>query len=203
MNLFEVMVVISITLIVAVVLLSALAKSHRHPSRLWCANNLKQVDLACRIWAGDNGDKYPPEVAVTNGGAREWIGVENWKVFQVMSNELSTPQILFCRQDELRSTCATNFSDDLKDKISYFVGLEAKENDPQALLSGDANLVVNGTPVSSGIWDLRTCSATWTKARHDKSGYIVMADGSIQLATRIGSIAAAGTIIATNRLAIP
>ena len=88
-------------------------------------------------------------------------------------------------------------------KISYFVGLEAKENDPQALFSGDANLVVNGKPVLSGIWDLRTCSATWTKARHDKSGYIVMADGSIQLATRIGSIAAAGTIIATNRLAIP
>lgn len=51
--------------------------------RIQCVNNLKQVGLAMRIWAGDNNDKYPTSLVV-------------------MSNELSTPKILICPSDTAR-----------------------------------------------------------------------------------------------------
>ena len=78
--------------------------------RINCVNNLKQVGLATRIWSGDNGDKYPTAVANSAGGpnsyvaANSTIAFNSWSqnsglnvgyayaVFQVMSNELSTPK---------------------------------------------------------------------------------------------------------------
>jgi hypothetical protein len=51
--------------------------------RVRCVNNLKQVGLALRVWAGDNNDKYPTSLVV-------------------MSNELSTPKILICPGDKAR-----------------------------------------------------------------------------------------------------
>jgi hypothetical protein len=58
--------------------------------RIACVNNLKQVGLALRIWAGDNMDVAPPD-------------------FLSMSNELNTPKILVCPADHGREV-AKNFS---------------------------------------------------------------------------------------------
>jgi len=47
-------------------------------------------------------------------------GPDAWKTFQVMSNELSTPIILFCPQDSEHAGYATNFGDDLKKQNQLF-----------------------------------------------------------------------------------
>lgn len=205
MTLFEVFVVIAAVLIVVAILLPVLAASRRKSSRIGCVNNLKQIGLAARVWSGDNYDKYPMEVSTTNGGAMELQGQNAWIYYLVMSNELSTPKILICPQDAERPKAATNFSADLKNKISYFVGLDASYGHPRALLSGDDNFSIGGATVKSGAIDLSLKTQVgWTTARHNLHGNICLTDDSIwstddkSLVQMLKS-----TGLATNRLAIP
>jgi len=86
--------------------------------RINCANNLKQVGLAFRTWAIDNDGRFPMQVSVTNGGTMELVSSGLvFPHFQVMSNELSTPKILFCRADTQR-TNANNFATALMTRTS-------------------------------------------------------------------------------------
>jgi prepilin-type processing-associated H-X9-DG protein len=206
MTLFEVGVVIAIVMILVVVFLPRFARSPEHSSRINCVNNLKLIGVAYRIWAGDNNDKYPMQVSTTNGGTMELMadGKNVWRNFLVMSNELSTPKILFCPADAGR-ICATNFSNDLKDKISYFFGVDANPKDPQMLLSGDDNFAISGIPVKSGLLEISSNTPiAWTSARHKFAGNIGLADGSVQ---QVGNSELTNSLqptgSATIRLAIP
>lgn len=206
MTLNEVLVVIVVLFILAAVLLPAL-RPHKHGgSYINCVNNLKQVGLAYRIWAGDNNDKYPMAVSITNGGTMELISTGTaWINFGVMSNELGSPKILHCPEDTSR-TFATNFTTDLNNsKISYFVGLDADPAQPQMILSGDDNFAIGGVPIKSGLLELSTnAPIAWTAARHKLTGNLALADGSVQSATINGlKQALQSTGVATNRLAIP
>src|ERR1017187_10702746 len=183
-TLTELLVVICVIAALAVLLLPALIP-HHYWQRINCVNNLKQIGLAFRIWEGDNGDKYPMQVAVTNGGAMELAVAGNVSaIFRVMSNELSTPKVLVCPQDTARHY-ANNFTTDFNNqKISYFVGLDAEDKYPQMIIAGDDNLAINGVRARSGILNLVTnASVGWTKERIGKFhglGNIGLSDGSVQ-----------------------
>ncbi len=58
-TLIELLVVIAIIAILAALLLPALANAKRKAERIYCINNLKQVALACKIYADDNSGKIP------------------------------------------------------------------------------------------------------------------------------------------------
>jgi len=206
LTLMEVLVVVFVLFVVAVILLPALAAAKKKSSKIGCVNQLKQIGLAVRIWSGDNWDKYPMEVSVANGGAMELAALgDAVAVFQVMSNELSTPKVLFCPSDP-GVLFATNFGPGLTSKnISYFVGLAANTNSPQAFLSGDDNFQIGGVPVKSGLLEISsTTPVKWTAERHKFAGYIGLADCSVQ---QVGNSGLAKLIeqtgLATNRLAIP
>jgi prepilin-type N-terminal cleavage/methylation domain-containing protein len=202
LTLIEVLVVIAVLAVLVAVLREFSAKANRRESRINCVNNLKEIGLAYRVWEGDNGDKYPMFVSVTNGGAMELIATGNVAAcFQVMSNELSTPKILVCRKDTDR-IAATNFTTDFDNsKISYFINLDAQEMYPQMLLSGDDNFEIGGIPIKSGLLELSTnAPISWTAARHKFVGNIATADGNVQQVTQSGLRSAR---VATNRLAIP
>ena len=206
LTLTEVLVVIVVLVILAVMLLPATNGNKRSAPRIECVSNLKQIGIAFRLWEGDNGDKYPMAVSVTNGGAMELVATGNVAAcFQVMSNELNTPKILLCPEDTHR-TYATNFSAGFSGaNISYFVNPDAVETYPQMILDGDDNLLVDGKPVQPGILNLRPgITIGWTKDRHHGVGNIGMADGSVQQVTISGlTNALIQTGVATNRWLIP
>jgi prepilin-type processing-associated H-X9-DG protein len=201
----EVLVVIAVLVVAVALILPVLAKAKRKSSRISCANDLKQIGIAFRLWEGDNNDKYPMQVSVTNGGAMELIATGNVAAcFQVMSNELNTPKILLCPEDT-RRVLATNWSTLNNSNISYFVGLDADQSRPQTFLSGDDHFAIDGTLVKSGLLNVwSNAPIAWTKARHDRVGNIVLADGSVQMLNNFQlPIFLHQTGVVTNRLVLP
>ena len=217
-TLVEVVVVVFVLALMLAMLWPALT-AQRHNNGPRCVNYLKQVGLSYRLWAGDNGDKYPMEVSVANGGTMELVGgPDAWKTYQVMSNELSTPKVLLCPQDSGHGNYATNFGNDLKNKISYFIGLDSSLDSTNTFLSGDGNFLLNNSPANYGLVNINSnASLAWDTSRHagikkqgwftkTKIGYgnICLSDGSVQTVTISGlTNLLHQTGLATNRLAIP
>jgi len=182
LGLFEVMIVIATIVLIGFIFLPMLARPGNCSSRISCVNNLKQVGLAFRIYANDNNDLYPMDVPEADGGALEATKRgETFRIFQVMSNELSIPKTVICRSDDRMP--ATDFTDFTNSNVSYFVGLDAVNTKPDMLLSGDRNIAIDDKLVS-GIVSLGTNNAiSWTKAIHEHAGNIGLADGSVQQLT--------------------
>jgi hypothetical protein len=92
----------------------ALEKTRAKEEAIHCVNNLKQIGLAERIWAQDNGGKFTSN-------------------FISMSNELSNPIILKCPTD--KNTSATNFVNITPANISYqMLFTDCTESFPEAIL---------------------------------------------------------------------
>ena len=212
----DLLLIVAAVVGITIVILPALTRPRAPYCRAYCSNNLKAVGLAFLIWAGDNDDKFPMQVSVTNGGAMELANEGSaHAVFMVMSNELNTPKILTCPDETTpQRVAATVFALNAPagsipftatNHLSYFVGLDADETKPDSILSGDDNFVVGPVTPSAGLWRLNTNSLVeWSKSRHTYGGNVGMADGSVQgFTTPAFRAALVKTGIATNRLAMP
>ena len=213
-TLIELLVVIAIIAILAAMLLPALAKAKARAQRINCVNNLKQTSLAMRQWALDNNDRYPMQVAGEGGlvvspgdqgGAASCIGkgAETHGFFLVMSNELNTPKVLACPSDSRSAASSWQISGVpptgqtlyTKLTISYFVGVDSTDTQPQTLLMGDRNMGNAATPGNpptvyyTGLKIVGTNPPTsgdvgWADTIHQKQGNVGLGDGSVQQNTR-------------------
>ncbi|HSY19513.1 MAG TPA: hypothetical protein VK815_14320 [Candidatus Acidoferrales bacterium] len=206
MTLFEVGILVAVVMILVIVFLPQIAQPRRS-SKIGCVNNLKQVGLAYKIWAGDNGDVYPMGISVTNGGSMEMVATGDVRqTYLVMSNEMSTPKILYCPDDRDR-TPTRSFVGLANSNISYFASADMTNDvNPQMITIGDSHFEVGGKPVKAGLNSFWTNDpVTWSPtAGHLKSGNIGLADGSVQSTTSASlQFYFQQTGLATNRLAIP
>jgi type II secretory pathway pseudopilin PulG len=184
-TLVALLIIIALVAILAAMLLPALAASKGKAQRINCVNNLKQCGLAFKLWEGDNDDKYPMDISTNKGGSLEYTaGADTFRHFLVMSNELSTPKILACPTDT--RAAAYNFGHLKNGNVSYFVGLDADESQPQRFLVGDRNLTADNAP-ENGILKLSPGQrVSWTSAMHVNNGNLGLADGSVQQLTISG-----------------
>lgn len=130
-------------LIMPALLLPALSQAKGKAQKINCVNNLKQVGLAVRIWAMDNNDQFPFNASTNKGGTLELCkrGSDGFDLnpalhLQVMSNELSTPKILWCPADTRRQP-ATTFASLGPANVSYQLctGTNVCEVNPQEVLA--------------------------------------------------------------------
>lgn len=140
-TLIELLVVIAIIAILAAMLLPALSRAKGKAQQMTCANNLKQVGVAMRLWADNNEGRYPWKVDQSRGGGMP-NGTDNATVnFQlsIASNELASTKILLCPTD-VRRVWATNFTTISLTNVSYALCNEADEKRPRVFLAIDRNL---------------------------------------------------------------
>jgi prepilin-type N-terminal cleavage/methylation domain-containing protein len=189
-TLIELLVVIAIIAILAALLLPALSGAKKKGKGAECINNQKQIGIALRLWANDNGEKFPWAVDMANGGS---LLSSDWADhFRAVSNELVTPKVLYCPTDKqklaglLWTAPPTPGGLDGDRHISFFVGLDAEETKPQTILAGDRNVY----DAAAGVYDLTwtpsfgtSIQATWDNTMHENNGYVLLSDGSVQHTT--------------------
>ena len=201
----ELLLVIGVLTLLAAFLYPSLVTAKQKAQRIRCTSYLKQIGLGFRIWAGDNTNAYPMQISVEAGGTKEFIASgETFRHFEVMSNELNTPVVLACPSDKGR-TAARVFVPTLNNSnISYFVGLDATETEPQRFLAGD-RIIFKGVRPRDGVVGLTTNNfAGWNTDIHQGSINVGLADGSVQGFSSNGLREALGaTGVRTNWLQIP
>jgi len=203
LTLVELLVLIAVLAILAGFLLPSLSRSTRHAPRITCVNNLKQVGLSFQIYAGDNRDHYPTDLSTSDQPVVNEL-TPVFQYLQSLSNELGAVKVVICPSDEKRKV-ADDFSTLRDANISYFVGLDANENSPTSVLSGDRN-IENGIRPDHGVLRLTTNqNIRFTKDIHKNQGNISFCDGSVQQVTsaQLRQEIIRNFPFATNRIKLP
>jgi hypothetical protein len=231
-NLVELLVIIGVVGFLAVNLLVVLAATHKHSGMINCISNLKSIGVAFRMQeeaeaamlfsrdlSGVENSKHLMRDVLTSNETMKLVTNGNaYLLWQTMSNDLSSPKVLYCPVDKRRKAAAS-FSKGLSDaNISYFLSLDAPVTYPKMIqisdrnvtvlsdmiLLGDRNVSANGAPAKSGLLSIYTnTTAGWTKEQHCFVGNLLMADGSAAQVTTNGLKQAVADMFSAHTNIVP
>jgi prepilin-type N-terminal cleavage/methylation domain-containing protein/prepilin-type processing-associated H-X9-DG protein len=103
-TLIELLVVIAVIALLLSILMPSLSKARSLTYRLKCASNLRQIDLAVRLYLEGNNDTYPCDACdPLPNGFWLWMG-RGWRSFvepHLGGNiDANHPSVLYCPQDQ-------------------------------------------------------------------------------------------------------
>jgi type II secretory pathway pseudopilin PulG len=180
----ELLIVIAIVSFIAALLLPALSGAKAKGKEADCISRLKQIGIGFRLWANDNDGYFPWQVDVSKGGTAPWENLLDWTDhYRAISNELVTPKVLACPGDNQKKMHDQWPTLDGNRHISYFLGLDANESRPQAVLAGDADISGGGGGLEQLTWNTYLGTSIDVEfietRRHGRQGYVVLSDGSV------------------------
>lgn len=199
-TLVELLTVIAIIGLLAALLLPALNSGKLEAKRVVCENNLQQMGLAFQMFAHEHNSKFPMQVSTSEGGALEFVqnGYQvtgqfyfSFRIFQTLSNELVTPDLLICPADTRLP--AAKFSELQNTNLSYFANVNADYFQPESILAGDRNLASNTFSNPSILHNGDGIQLRWTRELHEFKGNVLFADGHVEKWSDRDLIASAST----------
>ena len=226
LTLIELLGVLAVLSLCAATFIPALARTKGPAQRVYCANNLKGIGQAFQIWGQAHGDAFPMRIAAPSGGYSDFIGQRTLTTsagtsrgvfgnFRCLSNELSSPKMLICPAENEPRVPATTFDSTIPinspnvipltndENVSYFVGVDAAETNPNAFLVGDHNLGADGNLIprkgfvtfpsfyspsynaSLGTNFASNAGVSWLNTMHSNQGNVGLADGSVSQYNRV------------------
>jgi hypothetical protein len=205
----ELLVVVAVIALLVAMILPATRRA-RIGGRPPCVSNLRQIGITMAMFAGDNNGRFPTQIAVTNGGSMELIGIGNPALhFQTLSNYIQGYWGKFhCPADHSHQPATNRFVLTVSN-VSYFLSMDATPEATNTILAGDRNLQLAGKPVKPGLFTLLAgADVGWTREMHftprgDPSGNLLFTDAHVEAyRTNLPAVIRLQGLPA-NRLAVP
>jgi len=180
-TLTEFLVVIAIVLCLALLLDITFGWSKMKAQRINCINNLKQLNLGCKLFATDNNGRLPWQIPINEGGSFDPTNQKTFRHFLALTNGIGNPKICFCPADKSK-TFAKSWAEFNNNHCSYFVGYDVDNSG--GFLFGDRNLKNIANNESCNVWKGAqggsiTINSEWDDAVHNKCGNVSFGDGSV------------------------
>lgn len=195
----ELIVVFTVVCILFALMIPATIKMQAKQKRISCIGHLKNISWTFIVFASDNRDFYPWQVAENFSDFKSFDGMV--PTIRAFSNQFSTPVILNCPADSRKP--AADWSQFARTNVSYFIGLDAIIRSPNSIVAGDRNFTTNGVSVGPGLVNIETnVTAAFDGRMHHFQGTVTVGDGSVQ---QVSSKYFDGIIHknATNRFVVP
>ena len=189
-TLVEMLVVIAIIGLLAALLLPVFGQAKARAKRIECVSDLREIGVACHVFANDHGGKYPTQVSTNDGGSLEFVAAGyqipgdfyfSFKFLRPLASALATPKLFACPAD-LDRLPAVNFNQLSNSNLSYDVGIVTDANDPRWLLAADRGLPAGWTNADTIRHVPVPFPPRWAGA-HGSGGNILFADGHVDLSS--------------------